>query len=365
MKKSVLCLLSLTALFMVSCSKENVPESVRENTIAKVHLNIQGETSLKTKASGSGHGNQSDDNTVNTLEIFIFKNTGETAADNGQLELYKKYSSSDLTRGLSGLELTASTGKKTIYAVCNSHNANNYSGVNTLAKFKQEISLLKNENLKNFTMSGFKDVELSTSNDITISVRRMVARVKLSSVKTAFAGTPLEGSTLQNVKAYLINVHAEKLLWNGSDRSGSQILNLAKYIENDCKGLAMSGMLYESIADKVDDTGNSTARWFYAFENAIEQENSAGKDYYTRLVIEGTLNGVTYYYPINVNRSGFGYVSNADIKPGIERNKSYELSVVISKAGSLDPNVPIVNGTVSVSVKIEDWTIVPSVVVNF
>ena len=355
----------MAALFMVSCSKENTPESIQENTPAKVRLSIQGETALQTKASGSGHGLQSDDNTVNTLEIFIFKNTGEAAVDNGQLELYKKYSASDLTTGLSGLELTVSTGKKTVYAVCNSHNANNFAGVNTLTLFKNEISLLKNENLKNFTMSGSKDVELSTSNDITITVSRMVARVKLSSVKTAFAGTPLEGSTLQNVKAYLINVHAEKSLWNGSDKSGSQILNLAKYIEDDCNGLAMSGMLYESIADQVDDTGNSTACWFYAFENSIEQENSTGKDYYTRLVIEGTLNGVTYYYPINVNRTGFGYVSNADIKPGIERNKSYELSVVIGKTGSLDPNEPIVNGTVSVSVDVEDWTIVPSVVVNF
>lgn len=365
MRKSILCLLSLTALFMVSCSKEDSPESSQENAAAKVCLNIKGEPAFQTKASGVGHGVNADDNTVNTLEIFIFRNTGSGSADNGHLELYKKYSASDLTNGLSGLELTVSTGKKTIYAICNSHNTDNFAGVNTLTLFKKEISLLKNENLKNFTMSGFKDVELNASNEITIKVSRMVARVKLSSVRTAFAGTPLEGSTLQNVKAYLINVHPEKYLWNGSDRSGAQILNLAKYVENDSKSLAMSGMLYESIADKVDDAGNSTARWFYAFENSIEQENSTANDYFTRLVIEGTLNGVTYYYPINVNRTGFGYVSSTDIKPGIERNKSYELSVVISKAGSLDPNVPIVNGTVSVSVNVEDWTIVPSVVVNF
>lgn len=365
MRKSVLCLLSIAALFMVSCSKENVPEAVQENDRAIVRLSIQGENSLQTKASGSGHGIQSDDNIVNTLEIFIFRNTGEQAVDNGQLELYKKYSAADLSRGLSGLELISSTGKKTIYAVCNSHKDDNFAGVNSLATFKNELSLLKNENVKNFTMCGYKDVELNAVNDITIPVKRLVARVKLTSVSTAFAGTPYEGSTLQNVKAYLINVHAEKLLYNGSNKSGSQVLNLSRYIENDCTGFSMVGMLYESIADKVDDTGNNTTRWFYTFENTIEMEDPTVNDYYTRLIIEGTLNGVTYYYPVNINREGFGYVSSEDTRPGIERNKSYELSVVISKPGSLNPNMPIVNGTVSVSVNVENWTIVPSAVVNF
>lgn len=364
MKKSILCLLSIAALFTASCSKEDSTENIQDNQVAKVYLNIQGETALQTRASGTGHGVQSDDNTVSTLEIFIFKNTGQ-GADNGQLELYKKYSSSDLAKGLTGLELTASTGSKVIYAICNSHNTNNFSGVNTLTKFKAETALLKNENLKNFTMMGSKEVTLAATNNVSIPVGRMVARIKLTSVKTAFAGTPLEGLTLNSVKAYLINVHASKLLWNGNDPSSSQILNQAKYIANDNTALSMTGMLYESIADSVNETGNSTARWFYAYENAISAENASKSDYFTRLVIEGKLNGVTYYYPINVNRAGFGYNSSNGVNPGIERNKSYELSVVISKAGSLDPNVPIENGTVSVSVNVENWTVLPSVVINF
>lgn len=368
MKKFLSATLAVAVLLSTACSKTESESALQQKNNqapvpAKLILNVVGE-GQQTKASGTGHGVQSDDNTVTKLEVFIFRNTG-TSADNGQLEFYKKFTSSDLSGGMKGLEITATTGNKSVYVICNSHNDNNFSDVLTLDSFKTQLSLLKDENLKNFVMTGSSDVTLQTTTDLTVKVSRMVSRIKLASVKTAFAGTPLASCTLNNVKAYLINVHANKLLWNGSDATSPLMYNLKKYVSSDCSQLSMSGMLDESIADSVNDTGNSTARYFYAFENTIASENKSADDYFTRLVIEGEINGIRYYYPININRDNYGFVSGKGNKQGIERNKSYELSVVISKSGSLDPNEPIEFGTLSVTVSVDDWTLVPATTVNF
>lgn len=309
-----------------------------------------------TKASGGGHGTTADDNSVQTLEIFVFNNGG--GADNGVLESYQKFSGSSLS-SLSSLKVKAKTGAKKIYAVANSHKEN-WAGITSLSQFSATVSSLKSENLKTFAMTGSTDALLSASTSVTIPVSRLVARVVLSNVKSAFSGTPYSGMTLSNVKVYMTNVSGSVLYATGATSSSPVLLNSRQMIAADCSGCAMSNMLNDDIAGTVGDAGHSTAHYFYCYENAVASETTSER--YTRLVIQADLNGRTYYYPVDVNRDGYGWQSGAK---GIKRNTSYAISVVISGPGASDPEEKITAGTITLSITVSDWATVPAVTVNF
>ena len=335
-------------LFIFSCTKERNHETNNEITESLLTLNITAgnEDSKKTKATGSSHGVQSDDNYVETLEIFVFRNDG--GVDNGQLDAYKKFSSND---GLTNLQIKTTTGSRIIYAVANSHR-DNWNGITTLERFKSEMSSITLENVKKFTMAGSSTSVLHTTSSITFSISRLVSRIKVDGIKTAFAGTPYSGMTLSGVKVYLTNVIAAKSFAENSDMDVPPILNYKKSILSDSQSCAMPGMIFESIAGEIGDAGFTQPLYFYAYENLIASETPVSR--YTRIVIEALLNGKTYYYPISINREGFGYVSENGHK-GVKRNTAYQLKATIFRPGSTDPDKPLEPGTLSATLGIEDY----------
>ena len=341
MKKMILAMGAV--MLLVSCAKEDVVEVVEPLQESVVYINLK--NNLISKATGAGHGVQEDDNTINTLEIFIFRvNDGQT--DNGVLDGYRKFSSQELG-DLTSLEVQTTTGKKMIYAVANAHRAN-WQGINSIEQFKQQTALLENEDLKDFIMVGGKEAELGLATTVAFSIQRLVSRVQLVSLKTAFAGGPYDGMSLKGVKAYLTNVQGGKYIFNG-EGSNLKVLNSKKYIETDAQTFRMNGMLYDMLGTDISDTGYSTAHSFYCFSNDITEEKDGNK--FTRVVIEGVLNGITYYYPIAL--------------PELKRNCCYSLDITIKRPGSLNPDSDVEKGTLLASVNVLDWEVADDNVVEF
>ena len=341
MKKMLLAMFA--AVMLCSCSKENPVEAVEPLQESVVYINLK--NNLISKATGAGHGVQEDDNTINTLEIFIFR-VNEGMADNGVLDGYRKFTAQELG-DLTSLEVQTTTGKKMIYAVANAHRAN-WQGVNTRELFEQQTALLANDNLKDFIMVGGKEAELGLASTVAFTIQRIVARVQVVSLKTAFAGGPYEGMTLKGVKAYITNVQGEKYIFNG-EGNNLTVLNSKKYVEADAAACAMDGMLYDNIGIDLSDSGYTTAHIFYCFPNNIAQEGDGKK--FTRVVIEGQLNGITYYYPVAV--------------PELERNNCYSLDITIKRPGSLDPDFDVEKGTLLATVSVLDWDIADDNIVEF
>jgi hypothetical protein len=353
-----ICLILYATVLIVSCTKEQEGGAENEMTESLLTLNITaGKTALQTtKATGGSHGVQADDNNVETLEIFVFRNDG--GEDSGQLDAYKKFTKND---GLTNLQIKATTGNRIIYAVANSHKEN-WTGVTTIDKFKAEMSAITLENIKNFTMSGNISSVLHTTSSITFSISRLISRIKINGIKTAFAGTPYAGMTLSNVKVYLTNVIASKSFAENKDMAVLPIMNYKKAVTSESQSCTMPGMIYETIAGEIGDSGFAQPLYFYAYENLITSETLTAR--YTRIVIEGVLNGKTYYYPISINREGFGYVS-ANGHMGIKRNTAYQIKATIYRPGSTDPDKPLEPGTLSATVGIEDWSLTNSSDVEF
>ncbi len=352
MKKLLFALAALA--FLASCSKENSPAAgeVHEGEIARINLNIVRSQDISTKASGSAHGVQNDDNTVKTLEVFIF------SSDN-TLDTYKKFD--NVGSSLTGLQVTARTGLKKIYVIANSH-VSSWAGVTTLAEFGKKVSDLKSEGLKSFTMTGSVNTEVKSSSNVTIPVSRLVGRVKLGSLKTAFAGTPYAGKTLSNVKIYLTNVYGSKTFVSGADPASPLVLNANALIASDTSGFSIGAAIAEVFSGTVGDAGDTKQHYFYCYENLLEAETSSKK--FTRLVIQGDLEGSTYYYPIQINRDNYGYAP-ANGHKGVKRNTSYTYNVVINRPGSSSPSEDISSGTVSLSVSVENWTNAADANINF
>lgn len=335
-------MIALAAAAVCSCTKENVQENVIPVEESVVRITLQNEDN--TRASGTGHGNQTSDNNIKTLEVFIFRVTD--GDDDGMLDGYKKFIGSELET-LTDLEIRTTTGRKMIYAVANSHKDSWTSGM-TRSVFESQTAELFKDDVKDFVMVGSKEETLQLASSISMTIKRMVARVQLNSVASAFEGTPYEGSSLKNVKAYLINVQGEKYLYDGSGEN-LKLINSKKYVEADMTGCTMSGMLYDQLAASIDDAGYSNAHYFYCYENNRTEENDQNR--FTRLVIEADLNGTTYYYPIAIKE--------------LERNCCYSIDVKIQRPGSLDPDKDVEIGTLSLDLEVLGWNSLPGSTVEF
>lgn len=344
-RKVMGCMAFITLL---ACTRQRIPVIPGEAGEKESLLTLTLAGSAESKASGAEHGVQAEDNYINTLEVFIFHTEGSKA---GILDAYKKFTASD---GISNLKIKATTGKKKIYAVVNSHRES-WEGIYTLSGFQQERALLQEDNVKDYIMTGEADITLQVATSVTLTVSRLVARICLTGIKSLFRGTPYEGCQLSDVKAYLINVHGVKHIYDGN-LSVPVILNRRALKEEDINACAMKGMLCEDIPALKDDTGYTVPHYFYTYENMPETETENNR--FTRLVIQADLNGHTYYYPVNINQPGYGYAVSNNHR-GIKRNTSYQINVTILRPGSTDPDKPMEHGALSVNLNVLDWNTLP------
>lgn len=345
MKGISLFLAAAVAALFVSCSKDENMNPSQQADEAVVSINLTGfaeESKPMTKATGSTHGVQTDDNTVGKAEIFIFDASGN-------LEKYGSFTSS------TGINMKATVGAKTIYALVNNHDVT-VTGVTTLDRFKALITSLKKEALKSFTMIGSKSVTLQASNTVELPVSRLCSRIIIKSVKLDLTGTLYKGTSLTNVKMYVINAHASKLVWNGAEASTPVVLNKLQYVASDNSGLGIANMLGDVDAGTsiADGATHSTLHYFYTYPWTGTTQSATDK--FTALVIEATVGTAgTRYWRIDINRDGYGYKTGTTA--GLEANKSYEYDVVLKNIGS-DKIYPDAPATVVASLTVADWVTV-------
>lgn len=338
---------------VVGCNKnESLPSPEREEgAISQVNLCITTDSG-STKAVGTAHNRKDEFNAIGKLDVFVF-------ASNGELDTYKSFSASEITfnedlSSVEGLKLTSKTGEKQIYAVANAHN-DALQGVKSLTDFSAACSKLKDENLESFVMTGHISKRLDDVADVTIPVHRLVARIVVESIRTSFTGTRYQGQLLSNVSLFLTNVKSQASYATGEGKS--PLFNEDKEENND---LAMANMLSDDLQGVVIcDDGYETSHYFYCYENASSDPESDDNKY-TRLVIKADLDGKTYYYPVQINREGFGWkVGNSenvtDSHKGVKANCSYSINVIIKGRGASTPDGDVAKDEITVDIKPRDW----------
>lgn len=334
MKKALLFAATIlsAALLVTSCQKPC--QSCEEGEDALLTLNLNSPVTKSTATQS-----EANDKTINTVDVFIFRNNGSTY----ELDTYQNFSGGDLT----SVTLSTTTGAKLIKLIVNNHSAS-YSSVKNLTEFNKLTTLLKDELLGDFTMYGEASETLGLTNSVSIEVKRFISRVVVNSIKTSFSGTPYEGEELSDCKLYLVNVHGEKIVNNNGNPTSAVILNNGQLVDSDASSTATEDLIMGSISGTIGSTAMTTPHYFYAYSNLTDDQENC-----TKLVLECTLKGNRYYYPIPINQADYGLATGGTA--GVDRNTIYSYTITIKHPGSTDPNEPIVFGAMDISINVADW----------
>jgi len=171
----------------------------------------------------------------------------------------------------------------------------------------------------------------------TVVLQPMLARISLRSVACDFSGHPYAGEELTGVRAFLTWASRECRPFVPADTPVSW-LNAGRLDETETATLPHPELVLADLTPSLGGRIYPDAD-FYCYPNP-----SDGSEFgrpVTRLVIEGKLRGVTYYYPIDL--------------PGLEANVQYRMDVTLTRAGTTDPDTPAVAGTIVLTDRVLDW----------
>ena len=308
-----------------SCSREDCALEPEKNGI--VELEVAVPVSGMTKSlSEDGEAD------LKSLQVFVFDSSGS---------MLEGYSSGN---DVSSLKVKTKLGTKYI---CTLANAPEIPGIKTMSELDTKISRLEDNIPGSYVMYGKVQETISeASAAVTVNISRLVAKISIKNIKNAFEVEHLRYSALELRRIYLINVAGDCTYSEAEEGSYSPSV---WYNKRKCEGDGDLPSVLSSgeLNNKIEYNGSyAVPHYFYCMPNASENDathsESVWKPGVTRLVVEVAVDGVTYYYPINI--------------PGIKRNHTYTISnLVITRLGSESPDIPIKTGDVSFSIYVQNW----------
>lgn len=375
------------AAALAACDRPAAEEVPIPADTARITLRI---AAPRTKAGTDDTAQLACETALNSLEAFVFRVTD--GADDGYLDAYKKISGTAVrqTRVSATVEMEASTGDKHIYVVANGPDRLARE-VDTEASFLKFISDFADNGPTSFLMVGSTGTVntlgngSAPANTVEVPLRRLVARVKVEQVSGAFRSARLRETEFRVQRIYLANVPRKMRLVNGDyrdvfgtpvskDASGTVIgqyypyetpedfYNLAGIggsgtveLDDDANVSALTarayprpedGMLFTAAGSTIPALEGNVMKpelYLYTYPNSAEQTDmDGGSDDTTKLIIETTLDGKTYYYPISL-----GYT---------QPNYAYTVhDIVLTRLGSTDPNIPVTTAACSFEVTVSEW----------
>ena len=366
--------LATVTLSLTACgSDENESLTQPKEKTAKLELTLVG-TPVASRATGTLP--TTDESQINRLTVVVF-----TGASGNPVNALHEFTGNDIK------DATDGTGKKitmlcepgngqTIYVVANASSAL-FAGVTNLTEFQSKLALLSEttksagagdatdvQKANNLPMLGSvtgKDFTAGGELKVEIALSRLVARVSISSIKTAFdkAGQ-FKDATFKVDAVYLKNANSSVNM----KKEGSVPINGGH------EGKAVTKYLYEAVTGHTANTELTTPYYFYTFPNA-------SGDTPTKLIIKGTFDAdgsgtasaaATRYYPIVINKKQ----ANTTITTGqgtdkgsIAFNTKYALTAVIKGEGALDDKTDINPATLQLTVTVAEWALTISQNVTF
>ena len=306
---SVLCV----GMTMLSSCQEQITAEVEPE---KVTVQISVPTA-DTKITGSVN-----ESSISNYQVFIYN-------DEGLLEAYVQKTTPDIS-----LECTA--GSKTVAVLVN---APAITDGMTLDSLIDRTSLLSDNSAGAFVMSGMvtKTINKSTTS-ISVQVTRLVARVKLSKLDVAFEMPQYQRQEFKVTSVYLINVPADRRYFHPNEPS--LWYHKTEYTSSNGCTLIYDNMSGVAVSETAPYTAQNT---FYCYPNPSSDDSfsSTWSPRHTRLVVEGTLDGTVYFYPVTL--------------PQISSNMTYDVQLKITRPGATGPDAEVDKFAAGVTVTVKDW----------
>lgn len=364
--------LATATLSLTACgSDENENVIQPKEKTAKLELTLVG-TPADSRATGTLP--TTDESQINRLTVAVF-----TGASGNPVNALREFTGEDI-------EAASGTGKKItmlcepgngqmIYVVANA-STGLFAGVTNLAGFKTKLMLLsettkaagaddatdkqKANNLPMLGSTTGKDFTAGTKTEANIALSRLVARVSISSIKTAFDPVGrFKDATFKVDAIYLKNANSSV----NADKTGSVL------VHGGDGSTGTKKYLYETVTGHTANTELATPYYFYTFPNASTSEP-------TKLIIKGTFDAdgagsasaSVRYYPITINKKQANTTiteGSGTEKGSIAANTRYVLTAVIKGEGAPDDNTDIDPATLQLTITVANWVLTISQNVTF
>ena len=180
-------------------------------------------------------------------------------------------------------------------------------------------------------MSGETPFTAEAGGACSITLEPLMSSIEIRALRVKMD----DGQTLKDVRVYLTGVGNRAELLRQGGFLPSETLNNGSLSETDLGRLAYSGMVYKYLGSGRTGGGSYGSAVLYCYPNEAPEESFASP--YTRLVVEGTLDGQTVYYPIPINRSAAGDAQ------GIGRNCRYVFDLTLTRPGTESPGEDILS----------------------
>lgn len=277
---------------------------------------------------------------VRCIDIFFFNNDRL-----GWLDSYQRFDGADPH----GISAASRKGNKIIVAVTNpQRDISAWSGINSFESMLKSTALLWDEDPEAPLMSGYKDVSMGEEPSCSLEMHPMLSEIRINSLRCDFSGRPYQGEDLTDIRIYLTNVTAEAHIFNEEGFMPTEIINAAGLSGTDMSRMSHPEMLSSRLEKPVGDNTVYPGISLFCFPNDCP-EQSIGSPF-TRLVIEGKLCGKTCYYPIDINRG-----RNTSGNPGIGRNTRYVYDIILTRAGTSDPDIAADATMVDINMSVRPW----------
>ena len=353
---AVLAAATLSLNACVSGENENLEPQPQEKT-AKLEIRLTGETAT-TKATGATLPTQTVENTIKRFTVAIFNkdqtvNTIQTIT----------------TKTTSPTTINCTPAKDcTGIVVANAPTENHFAGALNKGDFlKKVIALTKAQTSDCLPMSGeVKDksgnatftLAPGENTGMTAVLKRLVARVSVSSIKSAFDPNGQYSAASYQLKNIFVRDAVKEVVPAVGGYSDTKMTTPAFLTGSYTNSTGTEAALATAVSPAVNvSTEHTTNYWFYIFPN---EET----DKHTALVLEGTFKknasdaGTTIYYPVIINKDQIGTSITGNSGKGtsnIQRNTTYAIKATIKGIGTTDPAADIDPASLQLTVSAANW----------
>lgn len=312
-----------SAAVLVSCDHPAELGNAESN-LARAIITVEG--NYPTRATGV---TSAEEDNIKNLQILVFD-------ENGVLEDYVNAGAS------SSGEIIAKEGKKSIVAVIN---AASLEEVKSKTGLMGRTTLLSDNSLGSMVMTGEVDAILQDGGRISIPVSRIISKVVIKKITSAFTSTSLASKEFKVKSIYLINVA-------GDNKYAATSLPTMWYNKLSDGRNDVSCMSFPLLSDPVNSVIAYGASYtkehcFFCYPNLVSEESfdSTWCPRHTMLVVDALLGGTQTYYPIEL--------------PVIGRNKCIIIDeLIVTKMGSDYPYMPVTDGNCNATVEVVPWDVI-------
>lgn len=231
---------------------------------------------------------------------------------------------------------SSASGEKILVAVANYAFPDDFvSTIHNYEDLRRTVVCFTDDHPSWPVMSGEAAFEAGPGQSCAVTLEPMMSSIEIRSLKC-----PAGGPALRGVKVYLTGVGNRAELLRTEGFLPAETLNNGGLSETDLGRLAYSGMVYRYLGDGKAEAGGTTygSAVLYCYPDEAEEESFASP--FTRLVVEGKLDGQTVWYPIPINRGRF--VSGGS--EGVGRNRRYVFDLTLTRPGNASPDEDVLPG---------------------